>query len=473
MQVDFYNFKKRDNSTLQPAFRDPTKKTLQNVQLKDECSFLNPVLLISPNISGSLFSPALYNYAAIPYWQRYYFINDWTWKNGVWECSLTVDVLASFKGQISNTIAYVERSASAYDGEIMDNYYPAKADYSVIRTSVASSWQGVAPNGGTYVIGCINNVSANRIGSVTYYACTPSQLNSLLAYLYSDSIYQSSGISEITEGLFKSLFNPMQYIVSCIWFPFRDDAFGSHAANISIGYWLTDISATVCNNVAQTSHVTCLIPKHPQSATRGNYLNYGPYTRHTLYCPPFGNIPIDTSFIDDNHRYLYSQVFIDNITGEATIKISTNENITNNVFSRIQTERTAMIGVPIQIAQVMVDGEKGIHGILNTISGIATLNAGQLLSGVTDALVSQVPQVISKGSNGSFITELSAPVLISQFANIIDNNNTEWGRPLCADIQLGTLSGFIKCADSDHEFLCTDNERKQINAYLKNGFFFE
>lgn len=472
MLVNFFNFNKRENSTKQPR---PSAAALQltNVQLKDECSFLNPVLLISPNVSGSLFSPSLYNYVSIPYWQRYYFINDWTWKNGVWECSLTVDVLASFKGQISNTNAYVERSASAYDGEIMDNYYPAKADYSIIHTPVASSWQGVAPTGGTYVIGCINDISANRIGSVTYYACTPSQLNSVLAFLYSGSIYNDSGISEISEGLFKSLFNPMQYIVSCIWFPFRDDAFGSNAANIHVGYWNTGISATVCNRVAQTSYVTCLIPKHPQSTTRGNYLNYGPYTRHTLYCPPFGSIPIDTSFIDDEHRYLYSQVFIDHITGEATIKISTNGNITNNVFNRIQTERTAMIGVPIQIAQVMVEGEKGIHGILNTISGIASLNPGQLLSGITDSLVSQFPQVTTSGSNGSFITELSTPVLTSQFAYIVDNNNTEWGRPLCADIQLGTLSGFIKCADADHEFLCTDIERSKINAYLKNGFFFE
>ena len=472
MLVNFFNFNKRENSTKQPR---PSAAELQltSVQLKDECSFLNPVLLISPNVSGTLFSPSLYNYVSIPYWQRYYFINDWTWKNGVWECSLTVDVLASFKAQISNTTAYVERSASSYDGDIMDSYYPAKTDFTVMRTSVASSWQGVPPSNGTYVIGCINNASANRIGSVSYYACTPAILNQVLEYLFSGSIYNDSGISEITEGLFKSLFNPFQYIVSCIWFPFLDNAFGSRSDNIYVGYWNTGIRATVCNTVAETSYVTCLIPKHPQSTTRGNYLNYGPYTRHTLYCPPFGSIPLDTSYIDNNNRYLYCQVFIDHITGESTIRVSTNSNITDNVFNKIQTEKTAMIGVPIQIAQIMVDAERAIQGGLSVVNGILNKNFMPILSGVTDALLSQFPQVNSSGSNGAFLTELQAPVLISEFANIVDNNNTEWGRPLCSDIQLGTLSGFIKCADADHEFLCTDIERSKINAYLKNGFFFE
>ena len=123
MQVFLFDINKKVNSTKQPL---PSEGQTFSCELKEETSFLTPTLKFAPNtLTSGLFSPSAYNYAMIPYWQRYYYITDWTYKNGIWEASLSVDVLASFKTEIGETTTYIIRSASQYNGDILDTFYPA------------------------------------------------------------------------------------------------------------------------------------------------------------------------------------------------------------------------------------------------------------------------------------------------------------------------------------------------------------
>ena len=243
MIVNFYSFQKKKNSTAQPNISSAT--TLTSVQLKDDTGIMNPVLLINPNNAALPvpFVPSGFNYANIPSFGRYYFVTDWTWKKGLWECALSVDVLASFRTAIGNTSAYVERSAYASNGNIIDNLYPAKTDVQITSATIATSWANVAPSGGCYVLGLINYQPANHIGAVTYYAMTSANLNSLLAFLFSNNIYQAGSITEIGEDLFKSLFNPFQYVVSCMWFPAAASTYGSTQTTVKVGYWDTGVRA--------------------------------------------------------------------------------------------------------------------------------------------------------------------------------------------------------------------------------------
>ena len=204
MIVTLHKFSKRQNSTALPPAN--TGKNF-SCQLKDETSFINPVLKFDPTtLVTGVFSPSAYNYAEINYWQRFYYITDWKYINGVWEAYLTVDVLASFRSEIGNTTAYIIRSANSYNGDIIDTFYPAKTNVSINKTSVACAWYGVAPSGGSYVLGIINYDNANKIGALNYFALTSSQLASLLNYLFTNNIFVSSSITEIGEGLYKSLF---------------------------------------------------------------------------------------------------------------------------------------------------------------------------------------------------------------------------------------------------------------------------
>ena len=471
MLVNFFSFSKRENSTKQVPLSDPTRTDVQ-CQLKDDCDFVNPVLVISPDILPGTFTPTAFTYCSIPYWQRFYFVKNWRYKKPVWEVELTVDVMASFKAQIGQTTTYIERAAAAYDGTIIDSYYPAKNQYQISYTTLADSWYGVSLSGGSYVMGILNYQTSNRIGSVSYYALTPSQMNQIIAFLYSDSIFNSSSISEIGEGLWKSMFNPFQYVVSCIWFPFKIESFGSTQTDVKVGYWSTGINAIMVTSIAEKTYVTGTLPTHPQSGSRGAYLNYSPFTRHTLYIPPFGSIPIDTSFRSLGN-YLYSAVFIDHLTGQATLRVALCQDRNHVNEYNIMTERTAMLGVPIQIAQIMVDANQTISGAGQILGGIASLNLGGIINGIANAVDSQMPKVSTMGANGSFVSNIAIPTIVSEFANIVDGDDTEMGRPLCQVRQINSLTGFIKTVQTDHAFNCTATERNMINSYMKNGFFYE
>ena len=137
MIVQLFNYGKKRNSTSRPA--GATATLFNNVQLKDETSTTKPVLLFNPSSAGM--SP----------FSRFYFIDDWVFVNGLWECYLNTDVLASYHDAIGETTCYVERAASRYDGSIIDNLYPAKTDIQITTATIATSWANVAPSGGCYV----------------------------------------------------------------------------------------------------------------------------------------------------------------------------------------------------------------------------------------------------------------------------------------------------------------------------------
>lgn len=69
-----------------------------NGKLREESSVVNPSIMIQAT------NPSGYNYAYIPEFKRYYFITDMvSIRTGIWEISMHVDVLMSFKDGIKNT----------------------------------------------------------------------------------------------------------------------------------------------------------------------------------------------------------------------------------------------------------------------------------------------------------------------------------------------------------------------------------
>ena len=469
MNVKLDKITKRINSTKQPS---PTDGKTFSCQLKDETSFINPILKFSPDhLTASVFSPDVYNYAFILYWNRFYYITDWKYINGSWEAYLTVDVMASFRSEIGATSAYIIRSNSASNGNIIDSFYPAKTDVTIQKTNVACAWYNVAPSGGSYILGVINYENGNKIGALNYYALTTSQLSSILNYLFTDNIYNASSISEMGSGLYKSLFNPFQYIVSCLWFPFATSAFGSSQTDVKVGYWSTGVQGIIVSSLAEKTFVTATLPDHPQ-LSRGSYLNRAPYTKHTLYIPPFGCIPIDTNFISIG-KYLYSAVLVDHITGQATIRVALSPSSSNLNEYNIMCERTGMIGVPIQLAQVLTDYVNTLSSATDVISSALSFNLGGVFKGLLSAVESQMPKVSTSGANGSFIETLQYPQLISEFLNIVNENQTEFGRPLCDTRTISTLSGYIQCGEADHAFSGTRAENEEINRNMQAGFFYE
>ena len=472
MNVEFWHFNKKKNSTKQPT--TGTGTSYSTFELKDNCSILNPVILL--RVAGmpvpSVAPVNTFTYCYIPKFARYYFVEDWVYTSGMWEGHLTIDVLASHKAEIGVTSAYIERSASAYDGNIIDNLFPANTDFSISTVSLASPYNAIAPSGGMYIVGIVNS-AGNTAGAITYYAMTQSDLADLLSYMYGNNIWTTSGITEISEGLFKSMFNPIQYIVSCMWLPFTHDSFTSQGkVPVYLGYYSTNIYAYQVTYLFQKTHITGTLTAHPQASTRGNYLNFAPYTDVTLYIPPFGSIPVDTSFLKAGMK-LYAPLWIDHITGECTIRIAfcpTADQIETNVC----TERSSKLGVPIQLAQVMADYSHTIQTMQSGFSGgIGGIIAGAIGATVQSALDAKFPSVSTSGTNGSFIIPHLPCYAVLHHMKIVDGDNTDLGRPLMDVRTINTLSGYIKCGEAHFSSPCFASERELVENYMKNGFFYE
>ena len=98
--VDFYNFKKRKNSTKTPSGTPAT----YNCVLKDGCGIIAPVIGLDIGLTAN---PHQYNYATIAAFGRHYYVSDWVWENRLWWANLAVDVLGTYKTAIFNNTDYV------------------------------------------------------------------------------------------------------------------------------------------------------------------------------------------------------------------------------------------------------------------------------------------------------------------------------------------------------------------------------
>lgn len=80
--------------------RQAVNKTISNGitltgSLRNETSVINPQILVE------ITNPSQYNYAYIPEFGRYYFINNMvSYRTNLWRIDMAVDVLMSFKTQI-------------------------------------------------------------------------------------------------------------------------------------------------------------------------------------------------------------------------------------------------------------------------------------------------------------------------------------------------------------------------------------
>lgn len=465
MYATFYQFAKRTNSTKRPSGGQEF-----GIDLKAPCNIINPEIKIATQSD-----PTGYNYCYLPTFSRYYWVKNWTYADGLWVASLTVDTLASYRDQIGSAIEYVVRSSAQYDGTISDSLYPATATVQ----SVTNAFQGgfaETISGGFFVIGFIAK-AANSIGAVTYVVMTPGNVKKLSAKLLTDVSYLSIDNAEISDSLTKILFNPYQYIVSCNYFPFSITEITAHlplVSSVDVGWWSVDIPCWIlgADNNNLTKFVSVGIPKHPQAASRGGYCNASPYTDYTIFLQPFGVMPLDASKLW-GATTLSIQYTVDLFTGDSILRMFTDTN-------QLVHETTAKLGVPIQLSNITFDVPSGgllQTGIAAAFGGLqAALTGGSFTdvgNGILNAAQATNADVASKGATGSTIAFDSVPYMVARFKILVDDNNEDHGRPLCKRVQLSTIPGFIMVDDPDIALNATAAEIDSVKSYLKNGFFYE
>ena len=386
----FYQFSKRVNSTKRPVQVSGDFAT--TVELKDVTNLFTPSLTLSTSlfVNGSAIkNPMKYTYCYIPDFARYYFIRSWSWILGRWECSLEVDVLASFKTGIGNTTAYVLRSASEYDASVVDTKYPTKSDCHSVADSKSTIWHINLESGtitdGFYVVGIINN-DGSALGAVSYYAVSCSVMRSFMAKLYSSPSWMNITDASISNDLQKMLINPAQYIVSCMYFPLSLQVSGAGwttISNIPVGWWSIQLTGgnevfykLTSNKLQHDMSVEFTIPKHPAATGAYEWLQNAPYSSYQLEFFPYGVFAVDAAKLY-GYEKLRCEIKTDLITGCSTLNLIRKKGGANyiGVLYSVSTQ----IGIPISLAQMSVD--------LSRLGNTSTwaLSAGMALASDTAA----------------------------------------------------------------------------------------
>lgn len=464
--VSLYTFSKRENSTKRP---DTSPATFA-CTLKSNCSIHNPVLEMRLDEN-----PTQYNYVEIGQFGRYYFIESWEWDAGRWLAHCREDVLATWKDIIGSSTQYVTRSSAQSDGNIIDNLYPTLGGANTVTNAITNPFPS-SYSGGTYLLGIINNEN-NQTGVVGYYAFRPDDFRELMNTLLNDVEWLNISGDEISEGLTKALFNPVQYITSCQWFPILQMS-GELQSTTPFGWWELSCGSrpiSALSRIFETQTIT--IPKHPLTASRGMYLNLEPYARYWLRCRPFGDIPLDSTLLY-NESSIKLVPMVDYPTGQGFLNIyagSDTDNTKALAYDRCQ------LSLPIPLAQMSRDYLNMATTAVSSLGGAfgAALSADvggfieNTVSGIGNTIKSSIPQLRTSGSVGA-IAEFSYNwSLNAAFYSPVAEDNADRGRPLCQMRQISTIPGYIMCADADVELPASAEENREVKAYMESGFFFE
>lgn len=458
--IILWDFKKKTNSTAQPS---QTGTTL-------ECRVMTPSNIINPTIELKA-SPLGYNYAYIPSWGRYYFIDDIQFVSGAYIISLSVDVLASYKAQIGSDTAYILRSASDSDGQIIDTLYPSKSD--VVKTlsyanSKGYSWTDFSA--GAYVIG-VQGLDMAGAG-IIYYYLTPANFILLLHNFYANS-GNGSWWGNLTKGVIDSIYNITDFISSCRWYPVIPDITGITPEPIYLGSFQTNAQGyRMRGNSYPRITRTFQLPAHPQAGTRGEYLNVSSYTRRVLIDPLIGSYTVNNADFSnlEIEPSLGNDILIDFTTGQALYTLYGNDVGTN---TKPIYHNYINFGIDIELGESIVNvggmlsavGEMAGNALIGDWLGVAS-NIGSMASQI-------VPANRSAYSNGGFVQLIGDPVLISYFQLLVDEDQANKGRPLCQLRQINTLSGYMIIDNPHFSGAMLNDENNMINNYMAGGFYYE
>lgn len=478
VRVDFYNFSKKEKSTAQPAAAQLVAS--ERCNLKAPTDLLRPTLFLQ--ISNT---PTSRTYAHIPEFGRYYFVDKWRSINaGQWECDLIEDYLATWKSAIGSASKYVLRAASASNGNIIDSLYPSMPQRRQLECE-SSGTQPFSLSNSTFVLGIIGSggdyqggsVVNTTLGAVQYYAFKLNQIAALFTAMFDSASWLNIDVTEMTEDLQKAMVNPFQYVASAMMFPFDATDNGTVTSTVNFGWWPLQVTAYKLARFPQHgfSFPAFTIEKHPQAASRGDFLNNAPYSEYYIEAPGFGTQNVDAGLLTGADELRASGV-VDLVSGKA---IYHGDVYNGSTLLRTLPKQYGQVGVPVELAQIGRD-------IVSMAAGLASGAVKQLpgqgskimntISSIVDAVAAGYTSVETKGSTGSladYYYPFNSAKMYLLYNNLVPEDNAEFGRPLCQVVQLSTLSGYIQCADGELNISAIGDERAVLASYLTGGFFYE
>ena len=447
MNIVFYKFTKKDNSTARPESGGFSISGILN----ENTSIISPSLSIKfgVDITG-------YTYAYLPDFKRFYKVVSWGYALGLWRCDLYVDVLASFKPEIAAMNNYILRSASESNGNIIDGLYPTTPQTGILETSAKS------------IFG-VDDFIVHYVGKDGLKAALIS--NSGMVTLC-QSLWNTWNNIDGMNDAFAAIADPFQY-VNAIQKNYGPLGFwdSKTTANIVLGTVDTGVSGHDVTGMEGEATITLSVPKHPQSGERP-YLKASPYSVYSARLPGIGWIEVPSDALynasavsvkyvgETSSGNLRADICVGNsVIASGTGKITTNWGIAG------ATSSTGISGIPGKMAN-------GSAALLGGIMGEFTdfIGAG---SGIVDAVGSATATVQQNGGMSGCVGMKEPLILQLKYQVAVTDNVEDHGRPLMAFRNIGELTGFVQCEGAHFDGVCTRTEQRIIDDALNGGFFYE
>lgn len=487
MQITLYSFAKKVNSTKRPNSQT-TSKIIQNVTLKSSCSIIRPILLLAYDES---FYITNYNYCYIPLFNRYYFINDYVHiREGLVELYCNCDVMGTYKPYIGTQECYILRASELANDHIPDGKFPLSGDVITVQeipidlNSGAQKWPDNTPwkityNAGTYIVGIINKDTSPG-GILSYYAMTNSQFEHFKSIFLGDTSWAVGSFAgfEISEELWKSLFNPFQYIANCRWYPI-DNIVGTNVQNIDVGWWT--LRNCPCKKLSSLTYDIDTVKFVAPSTGDVPYRLLPPFAEYKLFIPPFGEYNLDGYKIGFRSagRYpsILASVRIDLVSGQGSLLVSSAP--PDETIPSILVADTAKIAVDVSFGQINNDVLGQIGAGAQIVSSIATINPASIIGGVAggviNALNSMAPSVQKHNGDGTIVVYQSYHwILEGRFKIQTYRDVDDFGGLVCNRDVINNRNGFIMTENAHIEIpLATKEETDNIQNMMDGGFFYE
>lgn len=403
----------------------------------------------------------------------YYFVDSVeTLANGTVICQCSLDVLATFRDEIKQCHAFVERSATGYNGNISDSQIIPTNAIAGITPSEATLLPDFNAGNTDLIIRTVGKSGLNN------YVLSPANLKAVLEQSFDLTVGAPddfSGLSwtaveDAVRSLATVLINPAQFIQSVKWFPC--DLRSSTSEYVSFGYVL---STSQYNLAKDSYHGTVAVAKPPKQYNDWRDKDKR-FTKLVLYLPCIGLVDVDPLYYDSNIVVEYG---IDTNTGACAVLLTAG-GAPIGWYSG-----TAGIDIPV--------GGVNAGQALTALGGASLSGLTGNLGGVVSGLAQARENILSPtqtvfGASGNRAVWDIAPNIIMYRVSMGSSGSPRQalGSPTLQYTQLGTLSGYVKCANGTfEESLLTDvsplapnttmlkNIKDMINQYLVSGFYIE
>ena len=516
LEIYLYHFSKRENSTKRPDGNGRQMVVVWN----------QPFDVVNPTIRVKNAEISNYNFAYIPVFGRYYWLNTFSRMRNADEIEVECkcDVLATYRPNLLPQSFYIEYSQSNYNALYNDSRIAVMATLNRVENAVEMA--GISTNScsqyyleavGTGSNGTFTNkyiVLPANVGLIAEKALTDPEVikgvyegfvglmvqedtgnwvdglkNGMMSYVLQSALEMGSenGLnaddlktvignvsgkladwwSDVWSIVQERWKNPWDCIVKIQGLAISSTQIFdmSGITNVMLGVTDCQVAARMLQNtLSQELTTTVAIPWQ-----YSDFRNLEPYTQVSITLPNCSCVKLPADLLYGSTS-IVARYRINATTGDVAGYLETNGGFKFADFS-------FNIATPISVGYANDRAMGGLGYVFNAgqiAAGVATGNIEMGATGVQGLLT---PKKYTASMHGTTQTcaLMDNMLRVEVAANNTENPNNllSMGRPCRQVLPLSSLSGYVKCANASADLPATYPELQEVNAYLNGGFYVE